>query len=129
MNTGTYSIGVGDTINNINYDGSEEMSFTYTHESESVSDKYYSLKSVALHISNNGVSIDSGGDGEFVIRLISHINLNGIYDVVIFRQDMSEVSDIIWEPNNPIKFSSYDVLKFEWTNPNNLTWGVILSTT
>lgn len=122
-----YSTGIGDAVKNFYESGSGEMDVVYTHTPDDQYKLYYNLQGIMLHLSNDGVPIEDGGPGEFTVTLKSSVDPSGKYDVVIFKQDMTEITDIVWELDVPIKFYKDDEISFKWSNDNSLTWGLIYS--
>jgi len=46
------------------------------------------------------------------------------YDTVLFSQDMTTVTDLLWVPDQPIPITSGDVLDFAYNNGNTRTYGL-----
>lgn len=76
----------------------------------------WQLECVKLHLENPGYT------GDFTITVDSS---NGSsFDMVLFRQDMTEVSDIVWIPEASIPFSKGDDLSFYYENAGNSGFGL-----
>jgi hypothetical protein len=76
-----------------------------------------SLVCVRLHLSAAG-----GAAENFTVTLNSA--RGAAYDCVLFSQDMTTVTDILWIPERPIPVINNDVLDFAWTNSNGRTFGL-----
>lgn len=127
MSTNHYYTGVGNAIKNYYQTGDGPMNVVYEHSTDTNNSQYYNLLGIMLHLSDAGENVENGISGDFVIQLESHTDINGVYDVVLFRQSMEEVSDIVWKLEIPIKFYESDKISFSWENASGLTWGLIYS--
>ena len=78
--------------------------------------KGWQLESVKLHLSA------AGGAGSFTITVDA--NAGATYDVVIFTQDMTTSTDVLWIPERPVILRNGDKLIFAYTNANNRAYGL-----
>ena len=78
--------------------------------------KGWQLESVKLHLSS------AGGAGSFTITVDA--NAGSTYDIIVFTQDMTTATDVIWIPERPLVFQSGDKLIFSYANANNRTYGL-----
>ena len=78
--------------------------------------KGWQLESVKLHLSA------AGGVGNFTITIDA--NAGSTYDVIIFTQDMTTATDVVWIPERPIILRNGDKLLFAYTNANNRAYGL-----
>jgi len=46
------------------------------------------------------------------------------YDTLIYSYDMKTVTDILWTPEETVKFDAGDSLDFAWTNTDTKTYGL-----
>jgi len=76
----------------------------------------WQLEIVKLHLSA------VGGAGDFTITIDA--NAGSTYDTVIFTQDMTSATDVVWIPERPIFLRSGDKLIFAYTNANNRAYGL-----
>ena len=78
----------------------------------------FALESILLHLSAAGgaanltVTLDSG-DG-------------AAYDTVLLTQDMTLVTDLLWQPDRPIELESGDKIVIAWANGAGRTYGLTL---
>jgi hypothetical protein len=72
---------------------------------------------VKLHLSAAG-----GAAENFTVTINSATN--AVYDVLLFSQDMTAVTDIFWLPNQPIPIVNNDVVDFAYANTNTRTYGL-----
>jgi len=49
---------------------------------------------------------------------------DAVYDTVLFSQDMTAVTDILWLPNQPVPIVNNDVVDFAYANTNTRTYGL-----
>ena len=75
------------------------------------------LECVKLHLAAAG-----GAAEDFTVTIDSATN--AVYDVVLFSQDMTTVSDICWVPDRPIPIVNCDELDFAYANSNGRTYGL-----
>lgn len=74
------------------------------------------LKEIRLHLSGVGaannltVTLDNGTDAK--------------YDTVLLTQDMTSVTDLVWQPDRPIELKSTDKINIAWTNGSGRTYGL-----
>lgn len=69
----------------------------------------WELDEVCLHLSAVATAANN-----FVVRKRSHFG--SAFDVVILTQAMNGVSDVVWQPDRPIKMNGKDRLVSTWTN-------------
>lgn len=75
------------------------------------------LVSVRLNLSAVG-----GAAENFTITINSATA--GVYDTIIYSQDMNAIQDLMWTPNHPIPIVNGDVLDFAYANSNTRTYGI-----
>ena len=46
------------------------------------------------------------------------------YDAVIFSQDMTSVTNLLWQPELPVIFNASDELDIAWANAGGKTYGI-----
>ena len=74
------------------------------------------LDSVRIHLSAAGAAgnltatVDAAAGGE--------------YDAVVWSQDMTSVSDLVWFPERDLIFTATDELDFAWANASTRTYGL-----
>ena len=74
------------------------------------------LKEVRIHLSA------AGGAGDLTISLDSGIN--AVYDVVLMTQDMTLITDLVYQPSKPLEFESLDKILISWANVETKTYGI-----
>lgn len=79
-------------------------------------DHAWQIVSVRLHVGA------VGWFGDFTVTLDS-AELPA-HNVVFFRQDMTAVTDVYWEPDRPIVLRPEDNLRFQWINKFQERWGL-----
>jgi hypothetical protein len=79
-------------------------------------DRPFQLTEVRLHLS--GV----GGATNFTATVDS--NAGSAYDLLLFKEDMTLVIDLVWQPDEPIHFCAGDEIDFAFANGNNRTYGL-----
>lgn len=80
-------------------------------------DRVILVKQVRLHLSA------AGGAGDLTITLNSA--LGAAYDVNIVTEDMTLVTDLIWNPNGDLFYlAPDDTLDIAWANANTRTYGL-----
>lgn len=72
---------------------------------------------VKLHLSAAG-----GAAENFTVTINSVAS--AVYDVVLFSQDMTAVTDILWIPDQPIPIVNNDPIDFAYANSNTRTYGL-----
>jgi hypothetical protein len=77
----------------------------------------YQLEEVRVHLASVGSAND------FTVTLQSAEGTTE-YDIVLFTQDMSSVTDVQYLPTRPLYFRDGDVLSFAWTNGSNIQYGL-----
>ena len=81
----------------------------------------WALEFIRIHLSAAGAAnnltatIDSG--------------VAAAYDTVILTQDMTSVTDLLWEPERPIPMLADDELDLAWTNGSSRTYGITIGWT
>jgi len=78
--------------------------------------KAFELHEIRLHLAA------AGGANNFTVTLQSSEGPE--YDVVLNTQDMSAVTDEVYQPTRPQAFRDGDTLLFEWTNGSSVAWGL-----
>jgi hypothetical protein len=75
----------------------------------------WSIVEIRLHLSA------AGGSGNFTCI----INATGsIYDTICFSQDMTDITDLHWQPDNPIQLTSAESFDISWANASLRTYGL-----
>lgn len=92
------------------------LDFTLSANFSTVSNFEYELLDVRLHLASSGTAEN------FTITLDA--TRGTPYDVVFYTKDMAAVSDVVWEPDQPLYFSVDDELDFEWTNTTGIEYGL-----
>lgn len=62
-----------------------------------------------------------GGAGDLTITLDAAAG--AAYDTVLMTQDMTTVTDLVWQPDMPIYFDAGDKLVVAWANAGAKTYG------
>jgi hypothetical protein len=76
----------------------------------------FRLKEVRIHLSA------AGGAGNFTATVDA---INGAaYDLNIFTQNMTAVTNLIWQPDSPLQFEAGDEIDFAWENAGTKTYGL-----
>ena len=76
----------------------------------------FALNEIRVHLSAVGaagnltVTIDNGA--------------GAAYDTVVFTQDMTAVTDLVWSPDIPLQLASTDHIDIAWANAGNKTYGI-----
>lgn len=76
----------------------------------------FQLLEVRIHLSA------AGGAGNFTATVDA--NAGAPYDLNIITQDMTAVTDFVWQPDYPMHFDSGDKIDFAWTNAGGKTYGL-----
>lgn len=76
----------------------------------------WQLESIRVHLSA------AGGAGNLTVTVDS--GSGSAYDLVILTQDMTAVTDLVWNPERPMEFSSGDEIDIAWANAGNKTYGL-----
>lgn len=76
----------------------------------------FRLLEVRIHLSA------AGGAGNFTATVDA--NAGAAYDLKILTQDMTAVTDLIWQPDEPLHFDNGDEIDFAWTNAGGKTYGL-----
>ena len=74
------------------------------------------LESIRIHLSS------AGGAGSFTVTVDAAAG--SAYDTVILTQDMTSVTNYIWQPSQPISLKSDDKIVIAWANANGRTYGI-----
>ena len=74
------------------------------------------LESITLHLSA------AGGANDLTITVDA--NAGAAYDTVLLTQDMTLVTDLVWQPDRPIEMVSGDKIVLAWTNASSRTYGL-----
>ena len=78
--------------------------------------KAFYLKEIRLHLSA------AGGAANLTVTMDAQAG--AAYDVVLFTQDMTTVTDLVWRPDQPIKFIIGDNIVIAWANGSSRTYGL-----
>jgi len=76
----------------------------------------FDLEQFHIHLSA------AGNAGDLTITLDA--NSGATYDVVILTQDMTAVTDFVWQPTRPLRFEAGDSLVIQWANAAARTYGM-----
>jgi len=76
----------------------------------------WQLECIKVHLSA------AGGAGDLTAT-IDH-GVDAVYDTVILTQDMTAVTDLVWQPDRPLEFSKTDELDLAWANAGEKTYGI-----
>ena len=50
--------------------------------------------------------------------------VNGVFDTLLYKQDMTTITDFSWKPTSPIKLTAGDNVSFAWANASGRTYGI-----
>jgi len=90
--------------------GSSNISSTLTPETA------WQFEEVRVHLSAVGAAND------FTLTID---NAKGAaYDILILTQDMTSITDLVWQAERPMEFASGDKLVAAWTNGSSRTYGL-----
>jgi hypothetical protein len=64
----------------------------------------------------------AGGAGNLTVTLDA--NAGAEYDTVLLTQDMTSVTDLLWQPDQPVYFDKGDKIVVAWANANSRTYGL-----
>ena len=78
----------------------------------------WKLEALKIHLSA------AGGAGN--LTATSDNGQGAAYDTIHLTQDMTSVTDFVWQPDRPIEFAAGDELDIAWTNTNGRTYGLEL---
>lgn len=78
--------------------------------------KAWQLEEVRIHLSAVGAA------GNLTITIDA--NAGTAYDVVLLTQDMTSITDLVWQPDRPIKFENGDKIVIAWANGSTRTYGI-----
>jgi len=93
-----------------NETGNAEMSLTLAP------DESFRIKEIRVHLNA------AGGAGNFTVTVNA---INGTaYDLNMITQDMTAVTDLVWQPDIPVQFESGDEINFAWENAGGKTYGL-----
>jgi hypothetical protein len=76
----------------------------------------FRLSEIRIHLSK------AGGGGNFTATVDSATG--AAYDINLITQDMTIVTDLIWQPEHPIQFFVGDEIDFAWANAGAATYGM-----
>lgn len=74
------------------------------------------ITDVRIHLSA------AGGAGNLTIKI--NAIAGAAYDTTLVTQDMTGVTDYVWQPTSPLYLQQGDVLEIAWLNANNRTYGL-----
>lgn len=74
------------------------------------------LDSIRIHLNA------AGGSGNLTITVDA--NAGAAYDAVLATQDMTAITDYLYQPTRPIPFSDGDKLIITWPNAGAKTYGM-----
>ena len=78
----------------------------------------FQLLEVRVHLS------DAGGAGNLTATVDAAAG--AAYDLNIITQDMTAITDYVWQPSYPMFFASGDEIDFAWANANTRTYGLTI---
>jgi len=64
----------------------------------------------------------AGGAGDLTVTLDAAAGT--AYDTVLMTQDMTLITDLVWQPDMPVYFDAGDKLVVAWDNANLRTFGL-----
>ena len=64
----------------------------------------------------------AGGAGNLTVTLDA--NAGAAYDAVLLTQDMTLVTDLLWQPEQPVYFDKGDKIVVAWANAGTKTYGL-----
>lgn len=76
----------------------------------------FQLLEIRIHLSA------AGGAGNLTVTVDA--NAGAAYDLNIITQDMTAVTNLIWQPTYPMHFDSGDEIDFAWLNAGTKTYGL-----
>ena len=76
----------------------------------------FQITSIRVHLSA------VGGAGDFTAKVDA--NAGVAYDLQIIKQDMTAVTDFIFQPEIPLHFDAGDKIDFAWANAGGKTYGL-----
>ena len=76
----------------------------------------WQLEEARIHL--NG----AGGSGNLVIKIDS--GDGAVYDTVLSTQDMTSLTDFVYQPTRPHELLKGDKLVFTWANSGSKTYGL-----
>lgn len=82
-----------------------------------VSDNSWMFLGFKLHLS----AAEAAGE---TLTLTTDSKRGSAWDTLIYSKVMTDVTDIIYFPAEPIPFIGGDIIKFAWANTGAKTWGV-----
>ena len=77
------------------------------------------LDSIMLHLSA------AGGAGNLTVAIDAIAG--AAYDTVILTQDMTLITDLLWQPDRPIELDSGDAIVVAWANAAGRTYGLTVN--
>lgn len=80
------------------------------------------VKQLTLHLNAAPTTSE-----DFTISLRYNGLTNSLYETVIFRLDLSigGLTDLIWQPDQPLTLRANDSLRLEWPNSDGRQWGQV----
>ena len=78
----------------------------------------YALESISIHLS------DAGAANNLTVTLDAAAG--SAYDAVLLTQDMTSVTNLLWQPERPIECADGDMILIAWTNGSTRTYGMIV---
>ena len=79
-------------------------------------DRAFQFEGLTIHLSA------VGGAGDLTVTLDA--NAGAAYDAVLLTQDMTLVTDLLWQPENPISCDKGDKIVIAWANAATKTYGL-----
>jgi len=79
-------------------------------------EKAFELVEIKLHLST------AGGAGNLTVTFDA--NAGTEYDTTLLTQDMTLITDLLWQPETPISCDMGDKIVIAWANANNRTYGL-----
>jgi len=76
------------------------------------------LDLVSVHLSA------AGGGGDLTVTLDAAAG--AVYDVVLLTQDMTAVTNLLWQPDRPIELAPGDKVVVAWANAGTKTYGILV---
>ena len=78
----------------------------------------WQLEEIRIHLS----AVGGAGSTNFTAQL-DHES-GAVYDLIIFDQDLTAITDLSFQPERPLEFRQDTELDIAYDNNNSVTWGL-----
>lgn len=78
--------------------------------------KAFQLLEVRIHLS----AVGGAGNLTATVDAIA----GAAYDLNVITQDMTALTDLVWQPDSPMHFDDGDEIDFAWANAGGKTYGL-----